>query len=104
MGSQNNMERKITAVYVNRYRQGRYLHDDGKGEIWMTGDISYTRCGGDAVDGRITNITYVDTDGGPFISLGDDLNEYYQDGYSRIVESIKLSGVIKLKYKLENNG
>lgn len=104
MGSQNNMERKLIAIVKSRYNDNRYLHDDGKGEVWLVGNITSRRAGGDAVDGRITNITYVDTDGGPLISLGDDLNEYYQDGYSRIVESIELSGVIKLKYKLENNG
>lgn len=99
MGSQNNMERKLIAIVKSRYNDNRYLHDDGKGEIWMTGNILSLRMGGE-----IDNITMVDPDGGPLISLGDDLNEYYQDGYSRIVESIELSGVIKLKYKLENNG
>lgn len=97
-------ERKVTAVYTNRYRENRYLHDDGKGQIWMTGNIISLRLiGGNVENGKVGDISAVDPDGGPYISVGEDVGLYYKDGYSRIVERIEVSGVIKLWYKIEQD-
>lgn len=92
----------MTAVALSRYREGRYLHDDGKGEIWMTGNIiSLGLTGGTVVDGRIVDPIAIDPDGGPYISVGENLEPYYGDGKDRVVERIEAGEVIKLWYKVE---
>lgn len=87
----------MTAVHISRHRQARYLHDDGQGQIWMTGDIAMTRCGGEP-----DNLIYVDVDGGPMISVGENLKEMFKDDKDRIVEKLEVNGVIKIWYKINN--
>ena len=86
----------MTVAVKSRYGQMRYLHDDGKGEIWMTGNMEYTRMGGEP-----DNLMYADVDGGPWIGKGDNLKEYFQDNKDRIVERIEVGSIIKLFYKTD---
>ncbi len=85
----------MTVKYVNRQREVRYLHDDGQGQVWMTGDLGYIRVGGEP-----DNIQFVDVAGGPMISIGHNIEEFFQDNRDRIVERIEICEVIKLYYTI----
>jgi len=88
----------MTAVYKNRYGDYRYFHDDGNGQIWMTGNILSMRYGGNVEN---SSISYCDADGGPYIEIGDDLQFLYKDGKSRVVEKIEGGEILKLWYKMQ---
>ena len=80
--------------YTNRYGDQIVLEQRGD-EIVMTGYnpewIRYSHPTKENGESDWSMIDMVDPSGGPCILIGDDLNEFYQDGTTRIVKSISIN-------------
>jgi hypothetical protein len=57
-------------IQSSRYGQRRTVTDNGHGIYTIEGEARYTRAGMSECN---TKIGYFDPEGGPFISVGDDL-------------------------------
>jgi len=57
-------------VKNSRYGDSRSVVDNGHGVFTVTGKAHYYRVG---MNGENTEIAYFDPEGGPFISVGDNL-------------------------------
>jgi hypothetical protein len=66
-------------VKNSRYGDGRSVVDNGHGVFTVTGKARYYRVG---MNEDNSQIAYFDPEGGPFISVGDDL------GFGRISEIV----------------
>lgn len=55
---------------ISRYGQKRFITDNGHGVFTIHGAAHYTRVG---MNEDNTEIAYFDPEGGPFISVGDNL-------------------------------
>ena len=55
---------------TSRYGKKRFITDNGHGVFTIHGEAHYTRVG---MNEDNTEIAYFDPDGGPFISVGDNL-------------------------------
>jgi hypothetical protein len=55
---------------ISRYGKKRFITDNGHGVFTIHGEAHYTRVG---MNEDNTEIAYFDPDGGPFISIGDNL-------------------------------
>jgi hypothetical protein len=74
-----------SVLYLNRYKDEiRFTEEDNK--VTMTG-AEYMRYGWDE-DPEV--ITMVDPSGGPYITVGSDLQSFFRDGKERIIDKIKL--------------
>lgn len=74
-----------SVLYLNRYRDEiRFTEEDNK--VTMTGG-QYMRYGWD--EGPDV-ITMVDPSGGPYITVGSDLQPFFKDGKKRIIDKIKM--------------
>ena len=67
----------------SRYGILRIFEDDEVDTVILTGESLCTRYGGD-----LHNLTYIDLEGGPFIEVGEDLEQYFDDKITRIVTEI----------------
>jgi hypothetical protein len=74
----------MTVEFNNRYRDKIYFTDNGDGTVTMSGG-KWLRFGYDE-DPKIP--TMVDPSGGPYISIGSNLNVYFKDKVDRIVDEI----------------
>lgn len=81
---------------INRYADRITFTQEGNTVVMSGYEGDYLRSSRDS-NGQVL---MVDPSGGPYVAVGDDLNEYFRDKVSRIVESIEINpGLVKFKIK-----
>lgn len=81
-------------IYINRYKD-KIEFIDQDGSVIMKGG-EYLRYGIDDDN----NINMVDPSGGPYIEIGNNLNEFFNDGKDRIIKEIFIHDDGQIEFKL----
>lgn len=82
-------------IIKSRYGVNRYITSNGHGWYTMSGEARFVRGG---MNSDNTELEYLDTDGGPFVQVGDDL------GFGKIIriEQAKSDpGTFKFRIEVE---
>lgn len=76
----------MEVVYNNRHGDEIKFHEKEKGEVTMLGG-KWMRV---MLDNNKEDIVMVDPSGGPYITIGTNLNIFFNDGNDRFVDKIYL--------------